>query len=148
GGLGGNGSGPGPDYDVTSNYRFVASKWIDGYSNYLSAPPSGVMLAGLDDYIGILNVAAGFTDFSFYYAAADPGTVYVLSGAYGQGDVLAQVSLPTTPDGYDHYGWAHVDVTFAGTAQSVIIHASGFYGNIGFDDLTFGGVDSAPPSEP
>jgi hypothetical protein len=146
GGLAGDGSGPGPSDGITFNYSFIASEWLN--DDYLSAPPSGVMMAGIGDSSGVhlINVAAGFTAFSFDYAAADPGSVYVLSGAYGAGDLLAQLSLPTTPDGYDHYGWAHVEVPFAGTAQSVIFHGSVF--NIAFDDMTFGGPSSTLDAAP
>src|SRR5215468_8690444 len=87
GGLGGNGSGPGPDYDITFNYSFIASQWIN--DDYLDAPPSGTMtLTKGDSGVLTINVPAGFTDFSFYYAAAEPGRVYVFSGAYGAGDLL------------------------------------------------------------
>ena len=58
-----------------------------------------------------MDVANGFdTGFSFYYAAAQPGSVTVYDGLDGTGNVLATLSLPATPSPYSQ--WEAIGVSF------------------------------------
>jgi hypothetical protein len=143
GGFGGSGSGPGPNYGIvfTSDSLALISS-ADGGSGNFSNNPSGdtimFFLAGADT----MDVAAGFnTGFSFFYSAAEAGSVSVYSGLDGTGTLLQTLALPVTPSPYTV--WDPVGVTFAGTAESVVWNGSANY--IGFDDVTLG---SSTPGVP
>ena len=149
GGLGGSGSGPGPNYGITftSDSLALISNQDGGTGNF-DGQPSGVTVAFFLTGAGdTMNVAAGFTSgFSFYYSSPFfPGSVTVWSGPNGTGTQLAMLSLPTTTEGLgvppcndiDQYcPWVPFGVTFSGTAESVVF--TGTANRIGFDNITLG----------
>jgi MYXO-CTERM domain-containing protein len=146
GGLGGFGSGPGPNYGITfgSDSLALVSKYSGGTGNIANLP-SGItaafFLSGPGD---VMNVSGGFTTgFSFYYSAALAASVSVYSGPDGTGSLLQTLSLgvnyndPSAPHPdapYNH--WDPIGVTFTGTAMSVIF--SGTANFVVFDDVTLG----------
>jgi hypothetical protein len=144
GGTGGGGSGPGPAYGISFGPDALAlvADFAGGSGNE-NNHPSGVtcafFLSGLGD---VMNVAAGFGGgFSFFYSATySPGNVQVYDGLDGTGNLLANISLPTTPDdprfpeNFDT--WAPAGVSFDGIAKSVVF--SGTANQIVFDNITLG----------
>jgi hypothetical protein len=99
-----------------------------------------------------MNRSAGFTTgFSFFYSAVNSGGSFsVFDGLNGTGNLLASLSLPTTPNGAGIAGclgnnfcpFVAAGVSFAGTARSVSF--AGVANQIVFDDVTFG---SATPGQ-
>lgn len=146
GGLGGFGSGPGPNYGITftSDSLAIISGCCGGTGNFSGAPSMPTVLFFLTGAGDIMNVPAGFdTGFSFFYSAVVyPGVVTVYDGLNGTGTVLATLNLPVTPSGgpgctYGAYcPWFPIGVSFSGTAMSV--NFSGTANYIGFDDVTLG----------
>ena len=145
GGLGGSGSGPGPNYGVVFGSGALAIiSILDGGSGNVQYNPSGDTVAYFLQGGGlIMNVPAGFsTGFSFYYAAAQQsGSVTVYDGPNGTGNVLATVTLPVT--GTDCMGstepyscWSPIGVSFKGVAMSV--NFAGADNGIAFDNITIG----------
>ena len=116
GGLGGLGSGPGPNYGVmfTSNSVAFISKNSGGTGNFVDSPPPGdtaALFTGSGDY---MDVAAGFTtSLSFYYFGAQSGSVTVYSGLNGTGSPL--LSLTLIPD----TNFGATGNFFSGTAEFV-----------------------------
>jgi len=139
GGLGGSGSGPGPNYGVAfSSDSLALISTADGGSGNFSGNPSGdtimYFLSGVGD---TMDVAAGFTTgFSFFYSlqVGHAGNLSVYSGLDGTGAVLGTLSLASTPSPYTV--WVPVGVAFAGTAESIVFGGDANY--IGFDNVTFG----------
>ncbi len=153
GGLGGNGSGPGPNYGITFGPDTLAiiSGAAGGSGNFSGAPTMPTVAYFLTGPGDVMDVPAGFTTgFSFYYSAVVyPGSVTVYSGLDGTGSVLASLDLPVTPSGgapectYGAYcPWFPIGVTFDGSAQSVIFSGSANY--IGFDNITLGSATPSP----
>jgi hypothetical protein len=151
GGLGGNGSGPGPNYGVVFGTDSLAliSSTVGGGGNFQNAPSNSIVffLGGPGD---VMDVAGGFnTGFSFYYSASGTGSVNVYSGLDGTGSLLATLNLPNSAGNgapgctYYYCDWQPVGVSFAGTAESAVF--SGSANNIGFTDITLG---SATPGAP
>jgi hypothetical protein len=162
GGLGGNGSGPGPSDGIVfgSDAMAIIADANGGSGNFANAPNGDTttmyFLSGAGD---VMNVAAGFTTgFSFFYSAINlPGTVNVYSGLDDTGTLLASLTLPVTPEilpapdgGREVFdNWAPVGVTFSGTAESVDF--TGTANEIGFDEITLGSETpggTAPTPEP
>jgi hypothetical protein len=151
GGLGGFGSGPGPNYGITfaSDSLAIISQLNGGTGNFQNAPSdtAAFFLTGPGD---TMNVAAGFTTgFSFYYASgSDTGSVSVYSGLNGTGTVLGTINLaetPSLPDLPTYYNdWFPAGIAFGGTAESAVF--SGVANYIGFDDIDLG--SPAPPAVP
>jgi hypothetical protein len=160
GGLGGSGSGPGPNYGITfeSNALAIISNQHGGSGNFAGNPSGNTIVFFLTGTGDVMNVAGGFTTgFSFYYSAInDPGTVTVYSGANATGTVLATLNLPITPSQAgsatcqsDQFcPFTPFGVNFSGTAMSVDF--SGTANQIGFDDITLGSSvpDSGNSPEP
>jgi hypothetical protein len=160
GGLGGNGSGPGPNYGITfeSNALAIISNQNGGSGNFAGNPSGDTIVFFLSGVGDVMNVAGGFTSgFSFFYSAInDPGTVTVYSGADATGTVLATLNLPITASnagnsvcGSDQFcPFVPFGVSFSGTAMSVDF--SGTANQIGFDDITLGSSvpDSGSSPEP
>jgi hypothetical protein len=133
--------------DVGPNYGIVFGSDALALGQYPAAPNSNVgnepgggnalfFLSGSGD---IMNVAAGFnTGFSFYYSAADSGSITVWSGQNGTGTELASLALPAYGNQYPtepyYDGWAPIGVTFSGTAESVVFSGTANY--IDFTDVT------------
>jgi hypothetical protein len=145
GGLGGNGSGPGPDYDLvfSSNALAVIDADAGGSGNFGGEPSPDTIMFFLTGS-AVLDVPAGFdTGFSFYYSAINnTGIVNVYDGLGATGTLLASLNLPLTPNtgAPDPNGnfspFVPFGVAFAGIAKSVDF--GGTVNQIGFDDITFG----------
>lgn len=136
GGLGGNGSGPGPNYGITFGTDTLALiQGTDGGTGNFSNGPSDTIIYFLSGPGDVMNVAAGFnTGFSFDYVSSSTGSVSVYSGQNGTGSLLGTLNLSSTPDPYNV--WEPIGVTFGGTAESVVF--TGAANGIGFDDITLG----------
>lgn len=156
GGLGGDGTGPGPNYGITFGQDTLALISTGaGGNGFFSGNPSGNTVAFFVSGPGvIMNVAAGFTTgFSFYYAATQPGSVTVYDGPDGTGNVLSTINLPenvstsncpTDAGGNLIYcNWQVSNNAFAGTAKSVNFSGSADF--IGFDNITVGASTATPP---
>ncbi len=148
GGLGGSGSGPGPNYGITfgSDSLSLISSQAGGSGNFAGNPGGTAALFFLSGPGDVMNVASGFTTgFSFYYSAInDPGTVTVWSGLNDTGTLLATINLSVTASqagsatcGSDQFcPFVAYGVTFSGTAMSVDF--SGTANQIAFGDITLG----------
>jgi hypothetical protein len=152
GGTGGFGSGPGPNYGVafTPDSLAIISAANGGSGNFTNAPGGDTIAFFLTGAGDTMNVAAGFnTGFSFFYSSPFyTGSVQVYSGPNGTGSLLANIVLPTTPNGSGQFGypysiWEPAGVSFAGTAESAVF--SGVANYIGFSNITLG---SATPTVP
>jgi len=157
GGMGGNGSGPGPNYGITfgSDSLAIVSQAAGGTGNFDGAPTMPTILYFLSGPGDVMDVSGGFTTgFSFFYSSPFyTGSVTVYSGLDGTGSVLASLTLPTTADGtsygppcsgnYNYCPWVPVGVSFSGTAYSVDFSGTANY--IGFDDVTLGSSTPAVP---
>ncbi|BAQ62470.1 hypothetical protein GM3708_2876 [Geminocystis sp. NIES-3708] len=156
GGFGGNGSGPGPDYDITfsSNSLAIIDGDAGGSGNFGGEPSPDTVLFFLDGPAAIMNVANGFTTgFSFYYSAINnPGFINVYDDLNGTGNLLATLNLPLTPfDGApDPTGQFSpllpLGVAFNGTAKSVDF--GGTVNQIAFDNITLGSDIPDPTDVP
>jgi hypothetical protein len=149
GGLGGSGSGPGPDFGVTfsSNSLAVISAASGGSGNFSNAPSGDTVAFFLSGPGDVMDVAAGFTTgFSFFYAdqVGFTGTVTVWSGLDGTGTELASLSLPSTPNPYNVF--VPIGVSFAGTAESAVFGGSANF--IAFDNVTIGSATPGGIPEP
>jgi len=147
GGLGGFGSGPGPNYGITfgADSLAIISGAAGGSGNFSGAPSGSTIAFFLTGPGDVMDVPAGFdTGFSFFYSAiVFPGTVTVWDGLGGTGTMLASLDLPVTPWGgapectYGAYcPWVPIGVAFSGTAESVVFSGTANY--IGFDNITLG----------
>lgn len=145
GGLGSEGSGPGPNYGIVfgSGAQAIISIESGGSGNFDMNPSGDTVAYFLTGGGLIMDVPAGFTTgFSFYYAAAvDAGSITVYDGPDATGNVLATIPLPVT--GTDCNGsqepyscWTPIGITFTGTAKSV--NFAGTANEIGFDNITLG----------
>ena len=145
GGLGGDGSGPGPNHGIT--FGASALSIIDsddgGTGNFGNEPSPSTVLFWLSGSGVTMNVADGFTDgLSVWYASPfESGVIRVYDGLNATGNLLEEVFLPiTTTDGGDPNGayspFFRVGVTFPGIARSVDF--GGTENRIGFDDITLG----------
>ena len=152
GGLGGYGSGPGPDYGISFGADALALIDADagGTGNFANEPSPDNIAFFLTGPGVIMDVPAGFsTGFSFYYTNIyNPGSVDVWDGLNASGTLLASLYLPALgssgngdPTGaYDT--WAPVGVAFPGSAKSVNFSGSANY--IGFDNVTLGSQTPSP----
>ncbi len=154
GGLGGSGSGPGPNYGITfgPDSLSIISGAAGGSGNFSGAPTMPTILFFLTGPGDIMNVPGGFTTgFSFFYSAINqPGVVTVWSGPDATGTMLASLDLAVTPSEPGTPGcpygqfcpWFPIGVTFSGTAESV--NFSGTANQIGFDNITLGSGTPVP----
>ena len=146
GGLGGNGSGPGPNFGITFGPDAISCNGGASGTCNVDQIPGGAgaqiafFLTGPGD---IIDRPSGFTTgFSFFYSAIhDPGDVTVWSGLDGTGTMLAELNLSVTPGSGP--GCARpfcpffpAGITFSGTAMSVDF--SGTQNQIAFADITLG----------
>lgn len=159
-GLGGNGSGPGPDFGITfsDNAQAIIDSDAGGSGNFGGEPSPDTILFFLTGTAATMNVPAGFTDgFSFFYSAINnPGQIVVYDAVDATGNVLATLDLPLTPHTGDpdptgaFSPLVPIGVSFDGTARSVDF--GGTIDQIGFDDITLGsdvpGDDQDPPPPP
>jgi len=143
GGLGGDGSGPGPAFGALFTPNGLALT-TGNYSNNPSPPTILFWVSGANTF---LNRSDGFFgQVSFHYsAAANPGVVTLHSEVDGGGDVLASVVLPLTPTlppgDTTFNNWQPFVIPFAGTARS--IGFGGTANQIGFDDIVLGNLGGA-----
>jgi hypothetical protein len=114
-----------------------------GSGNIGGEPSPSTVLFFLGGTAATMNVAAGFdTGFSFFYSAiGSPGSVTVYDDLNSTGNILATLTLPTTPsNGGDPTGgfspFLPIGVTFSGIAKSVDF--GGTANQIVFDDITIG----------
>jgi hypothetical protein len=153
GGLGGFGSGPGPNYGITFTPDSLAiiSGAAGGTGNFSGSPTMPTIAFFLSGAGDTMDVPAGFsTGFSFYYSAVVyPGVVNVYDGLDGTGNLLASLDLPVTPSGgspectYGAYcPWVPIGVSFGGVAESVVFTGTANY--IGFDNITLGASIPTP----
>ena len=148
GGLGSQGSGPGPNFGITFPANVISCNGQPGGTCNVGEIPGGpgaqiiFLLSGAND---TMNVAGGFTTgFSFDYSTInDPGFVTVWSGLNNTGTMLAMINLPTTPndgdpgcDGANFCPFTAIGVNFAGTAMSVDF--AGTANQVAFADITLG----------
>lgn len=155
GGLGGNGSGPGPDYGVTFQADVIAAKDLRAVANEPS-PDTVAFPIGPNRF---MNVPGGFADLSLFYAGALRNyTLTVYDGPDGTGNVLATVPLPENssaggcpldPPFFDDAlcNWDPVDVTFSGTARSVDLGGPASEHLIVFDDIAVTTPDPVTTTE-
>lgn len=158
GGLGGAGTGPGPNYGITfSPNTITGCTHPSACANTNSAGnPSGsniiYFVSGAAD---TMNVAGGFTTgFSFFYSAAfNPGVINVYDGLNATGNIIATLNLPINATGgagacLGQYfcPYTPIGVTFAGTAMSVDF--GGTADQIAFDDITLGSSTPGGVPEP
>ena len=148
GGLGGSGSGPGPNFGVTftPNSLAIIEQDQGGSGNFKGEPSPKTILFFLTGAAATMNVPGGFsTGFSFFYSAAStPGVITVWSGPDETGTILATLNLPVTGNGSGKPGcgtntfcpFTPIGVTFAGVAHS--IDFGGTVNQIGFDNITLG----------
>lgn len=155
GGLGGSGSGPGPNYGITFGADSLAAIDLDagGSGNIANEPSPNTVVFFLSGPGVVMNVPAGFTTgFSFFYSGIQPGSVSVYDGLNGTGTLLASLNLSPTPPGPGDpnggaYGvWAPIGVSFAGVAKSV--NFSGAANFIAFDNITLGSQTPGAIPEP
>ncbi len=147
GGIGSEGSGPGPNYGMTfsDNALAVISEEAGGTGNFTNNPSGDTTMGFVAGDTATLNVPDGFqVGFSFYYSAAfNAGEVIVYDGINATGNILATLSLPITPPTgqtpFDFDNWQAVGVEFDGTARSVDF--GGATDGIGFDNITVGQDD-------
>jgi hypothetical protein len=150
-----NGAG-GPDYGVSFSPETLALVDSDagGNGNFANEPSPSTVMFFLEADEAILNVAAGFTTgFSFFYSAAEAGTVRVYDGLNGTGGLLASLDLVAQfedgcvgdPTGF-YCNWTAVGVRFAGVARSIDFGGAANF--IGFDDITFGSDKPGTVPEP
>jgi hypothetical protein len=123
GGLGGFGSGPGPNYGInfTSDSLALIRSSSGGTGNFSNNPSGSTCAFFLSGAGDTMNIAAGFTTgFSFFYSAVGAGTVTVWSGLNGTGALLGTLNLVDTgnngPPGGFYNHWFTAGVTFGGTA--------------------------------
>ena len=146
GGLGGNGSGPGQDFDITfsSNALAIIDEDAGGIGNFGGEPSPDTVLFFLTGSATTMNVSSGFdTGFSFFYSAIhNPGVIRVYDSVDATGNVLATLNLPLTPvnGAPDPTGafspLVSFGVSFSGVAKSVDF--GGTINQIGFDNITLG----------
>jgi hypothetical protein len=126
----------------TPNVNACSNTSRGGLGNPNSARGGLFFLSGSETF---MNRSAGFTTgFSFFYSAANVGGSFsVFDGLNGTGNLLASLTLPTTPSTCDNQVYqagfcpfVAAGVTFAGTARSVSF--AGAANQIVFDDVTFG----------
>lgn len=163
GGLGGFGSGPGPNLGISfaANALALIRNDMGGTGNFRNNPSGITTMYFLTGVGAFMNVPAGFTTgFSVFYASVVAGTLNVYSGLNGTGTLLASLPLPANNSGLQcnagvpaatYCNWSPTGVTFAGTAMSVDF--GGTANQIGFDNITInsavpGGAVVAGPSIP
>ena len=160
GGLGGNGSGPGPSDGIvfSPNSLAVIEENAGGLGNFQGEPSPVTVAFFLTGAADTMDVPAGFTTgFSFFYSAINsPGVINVWSGLDATGSLLATLNLPVTPSG--PFGpppcsaagafcpFEPIGVSFAGTAMSVDF--GGTANQIAFDNITLGSSTPVGTPEP
>jgi hypothetical protein len=145
GGTGSLGSGPGPDYGIT--FSSYALAYIPGQQTGKvtpfpgdPSPPTVLIVFNTANPFGAgyptsitMDVSGGFTQGLIYYDIdiGRVGSVSIWSGANGGGTMLAQQSLPITPEAFS----SPTILSFPGTAQSVVF--TGGNDQLAIDNISF-----------
>jgi PEP-CTERM motif len=141
GGVGSEGSGPGPDLGIVFGPLAIAVRDSDagGQADIANEPSPDVVLGTLGT--AAMDVAAGFTGaLEFSYSSVATGTVSIYDGLGGTGNLLTSESLgvtgvgPGDPNGGDFGIWLPVQMSFAGIARSVVFDVAST--STVFDDVT------------
>lgn len=146
----------GPDFGISFSPDTLALVDSDegGNGNFANEPSASTVMFFLEADEAILNVAAGFTTgFSFFYSAAEAGTVRVYEGLNATGGLLANLDLTAQfedrcvgdPTGA-YCNWTAIGVAFGGTARSIDFGGAANF--IGFDNITFGSDKPGGVPEP
>lgn len=114
--------GSGPNFGIDFSGFVTASS--------LSAPTSPPRYVYVAQAAGIVNVAAGFTGFSFAYGTLAPATLSVFSGLNGTGTLLGNQVVNGNSSAFGTSA-----VTFSGLGKSVTLSSLPNYA--GVDDLRF-----------
>lgn len=146
--------GDGEDFGISFSENALAIVDLDagGSGNFANEPTADTVLFFLTGAAATLNVDAGFeVGFSFFYAATNnSGSIQVYDGLNATGNLLADLFLPTLPEGPgdpngglgDFRGsfgnFQPIGVAFDGVARS--IDFGGTVNQIGFDNITFGSI--------
>lgn len=147
--------GDGEDFGISFSENALAIVDLDagGSGNFANEPTPDTILFFLTGAAATLNVDAGFeVGFSFLYSATtSSGSIQVYDGLNATGNLLADLFLPTLPEGPgdpngglgDFRGsfanFQPIGVGFDGVARS--IDFGGTVNQIGFDNITFGSVE-------
>ena len=98
GGLGSDGSGPGPSYGITFTsdaLALIAGSAPGGTGNFSGEPSPVTAMFFLSGTGPTMNDPGGFTSLYFYYSNTTyTGDVTIWSGLNGSGTELANISLP------------------------------------------------------
>ena len=120
-----------------------------GNGNFANEASPDTVLFFLENDKATLNFADGIVNgFSFFYSAIiHPGYIRVYSEENRQGELLAELSLPTIPhlgkgdpNGY-YDNWQNIGVKFKGIAKSIDFGGTANY--IGFDNITLNSASAA-----
>ncbi|MDP3669586.1 MAG: PEPxxWA-CTERM sorting domain-containing protein [Telluria sp.] len=114
--------GSGPNFGIDFSAFVTATS--------LSAPTSPPRYVYVTKPTGIVNVAAGFTGFSFAYGTLAPATLSVFSGLNGTGTLLGNQVVNGNSSAFGSSA-----VTFSGVGRSVTLASMPNYA--GVDDLRF-----------
>jgi hypothetical protein len=145
GGKGSLGSGPGPDYGITfsSNAQALIRK-----TPFPGDPSPPTVLLLRNPGIGAgqpqsmtMDVSGGFSTGLVFYDIdiGRPAKVQIYSGLDGRGTLLAQKSLPITPEEFT----GPMSLPFSGTAESVVF--TGRNDQLVFDNITIGTASVPEP---
>jgi hypothetical protein len=147
GGMGTQGTGPGPAFGVTFSANALV---LTNNTSYVNAPspPEVMLLANVQQPAAMpisatMDVANGFNgDLFFFYGsiAANAGTLQVFSGLDGQGMMLGSMNLANTSGmGVTTAVFiGPLDLSFMGVAHSAVF--TGANNQLVFDNITFNSV--------
>jgi hypothetical protein len=160
GGLGGLGSGPGPNLGAVFSFNeadgiplAIIDRDAGGSGDFGGEPsPSTALVfdSGSQPTQRTLNVLAGFSTgfFLFYTARSDSGLIVVYDGLDSTGSIVATLHLPPTPvngspDPTGEFSpFIPIGIGFDGVARSI-----SFVGELDFfDDITFGSLTPGAPT--
>ncbi|MBM4053047.1 MAG: hypothetical protein FJ270_09985 [Planctomycetes bacterium] len=138
GGLGGNGSGPGPDFGAA----FSDARTYYTYNGCCSPNPG--VIATISGPNMVINLDGLISGIAFHYSATVNVTVKAYSGVSGTGDVLATYVLSPNTSGGSSTGayntWQPVEFVWSIGASSIVL--SGNTNHWGIDQVSYA---IAPP---
>jgi len=144
GGLGGSGSGPGPNYGITfsSDALALIASSAGGSGNFSGEPSPVTTMFFLSGTGPTMDDPGGFTSLYFYYSNTTyTGDVTIWSGLDGTGTELANISLPALglcEPAPNFCNWQYAGATLGGVAESAIF--GGTANEIIFDNVTLTAV--------
>jgi len=144
-------SGPGPDYGVTFKYALTYIRGLQsGNVNPFPggpSPPTVLLVFNTRSRFGAgyptsitMDVSDGFSQaLSFYYnAIGRDASVTIYRGSDGTGTILAEQSLPITPEAFSN----PMIVNFSGVANSVVF--AGGNDQLALDNIAFSSAIPEP----